>query len=81
MSPDNPKKKKLDRQRVSLTQPHEVRDLKRATKDLLKKLHRFKNSEILEIIRFDKRGSGNHYKIKQVLSIRRICKALLKCLK
>ena len=78
---DDLKKKKADRERVSLTQKHEVRALKNAAKDILKKLRRFKDSETLEIIRFDKLDQGIHHKIKQVLSIRRICKALLKCLK
>ncbi len=75
---DNPKKKKLDRKRISLTQKHEVRYLKESTKSLLKRLQKFKDSEVLEIMRFNKLGDGTHHKIKQVLSIKRICKALLK---
>ena len=78
---DDKTKKKLDRTRVNLSQNYEIRSLRDSAKSVLERLKKFKNSEVLEIIRFDKVGSGNHHKIKQVLSIRRICKALLKLTK
>ena len=79
---DDKTKKKLDRTMVNLGQKYEIRSLRESAKSILKKLKRFKNSEILEIIRFDKIvGDGMHHQIKQVLSVRKICKALLKITK
>ena len=65
---DDKKKKKLDAERVALTQPYEVRHLKKTANQLITKLETTKS-----YIYFD---NGKVHKI----TIIKICKALLKAL-
>jgi len=67
-----------DRAKIALSQRHELAYLRTSARSILERLKTFKNSEILQIIRFDKQGSGKHTEIKQVTSVRKICKAFLK---
>ena len=73
--PDNLKKKKLDRKRVSLKQKHEKEYVIRIAEQLLSICKNCDNKRITFMMGEDSPGSF------AVSAIKRICKALLKCLK
>ncbi len=69
----------LDRSRVALSQPHEVKYLKSTAKVMLNRLKIFKWHDNITIIRYIKRKKAEEtHSITQVLTIRKICKALIK---
>ena len=65
---DDPKKKKADSKRIALTQKHEVAYMKKIAKEQM--------AELDAMIKNKKQKENLSWK-----KLRRICKALLKCLK
>ena len=72
--PDNLKKKKADRKRISLKQTHEVKYLKKIAREQLKKLE---TQAGLHVWGF---GITPRKERCSKAQLKRICKALLKCL-
>ena len=72
--PDNLKKKKLDRKRIALNQPHETAYMRKITRELLEFLDAFKRD--IGIITVPTSGPSklNFSKAK----VKRICEAFLK---
>ena len=77
---DDPKKKRLDAKRVALSQPWEVRHLKKSAKELLEKLQidanfskKQKTRPIVDL--FNKKGDVFIHRTEPLI---KICKALLK---
>ena len=75
---DDPKKKKADGKRIALKQPHEVAYMKKIANEFLGYLNKFQKQKKLITTSATKKEVPDHYSVS---SARRICKALLKCLK
>ncbi len=75
---DDPRKKRLDSKRISLKQRHEVAYLKEIAKEFLGYLNKFQKQTRLITTSATKKKQPDQFSVS---SARRICKALLKCLK
>ena len=75
---DDPKKKKADGKRIALGQKHEVAYLKKIAEEFLGYLNKFPKQKKLITTAATKKEVPDNYSVSNA---RRICKALLKCLK